>query len=63
MSIMSPVTISRTPEEWVEFALMKIWESGRPAPAIQYFAAQDPDLLEFLMTGMNLLFLFQKLST
>ncbi|KAF8594569.1 hypothetical protein BDV93DRAFT_549191 [Ceratobasidium sp. AG-I] len=48
---MSSIAPSKTPEEWIEFALMKIWESGRPAPAIEFLEAQDPDLLEFLMTA------------
>lgn len=52
MSIMSPVP-SKSPDEWIKFALTKIWESDRPAPAIEFLAAQDPDLLEFLMTGMK----------
>lgn len=53
MSIMSPVVPSKSPDDWIKFALTKIWEFGRPAPAIEFLAAQDPDLLEFLMTGMK----------
>jgi hypothetical protein len=42
---------SRTPEEWIEFAQNTLWESGKPAPAVWFLATQEPDLLEYLMTG------------
>jgi hypothetical protein len=42
----------RTPEEWIEFAQHKLGESGKPAPAVWFLAAQGPGLLEYLMTGM-----------
>ncbi|KAG8744274.1 hypothetical protein FRC10_010437 [Ceratobasidium sp. 414] len=43
---------SKTPEEWIDFALKKLWESGKPTQAIRVLAMQEPDLLEFLITGM-----------
>lgn len=46
---------SMTPEEWVDFALKKIWEIGKPVDAVWFLAMQqEPDLLEFLITGTYL---------
>ncbi|KAG8719695.1 hypothetical protein FRC08_002227 [Ceratobasidium sp. 394] len=42
---------SKTPEEWIDFALKKLWESGKPIHAIRVLAMQEPDLLEFLVTA------------
>ncbi|KAG9097516.1 hypothetical protein FRC06_007474, partial [Ceratobasidium sp. 370] len=41
---------SKTPDEWIDFALKKLWESGKPIHAIRVLAMQEPDLLEFLIT-------------
>ncbi|KAG9101942.1 hypothetical protein FS749_001473 [Ceratobasidium sp. UAMH 11750] len=42
---------SKTPEEWIDFALKKLWESGKPIHAIRVLAMQEPDLLEFLVAA------------
>ncbi|QRW07577.1 P-loop nucleoside triphosphate hydrolase [Ceratobasidium sp. AG-Ba] len=47
-----PEEPSKSPEEWVEFALTKIWEYGKPPDAVRFLHMQrEPDLLEFLITA------------
>ncbi|KAG9090858.1 hypothetical protein FRC07_012002, partial [Ceratobasidium sp. 392] len=41
----------KSPEEWIDFALKKLWEHNKPIEAIRFLAMQELDLLEFLITA------------